>query len=267
MICGHRQLLDRRRVGVERLDLDLEAGVGGREHAVAAAPRSARSSAPSCAGVTQKPWIRTMVSAAVGSGLTAWSILSGVEIRLPRRGTLHGRSRPPAPHGSRRRVADGFDVLAAQSGSQPSRPGALAFASTREPALLGLGLPRGNAGLVPGAKAPRPHQPLGASLCRHRRRPRLEGRSRTYATATPTRPATGAAWTCSSRVSAAPRAGSPTARVEPLVVTARNEAGFVRNTRSGRAAIYTPLSLPCGATGASPLIARYRFARNPAVAR
>ena len=31
---GHR--LDRRRVGVERLDLDLEAGVGGGEHAVAA---------------------------------------------------------------------------------------------------------------------------------------------------------------------------------------------------------------------------------------
>src|SRR6185503_914939 len=33
----HGELLDRRRVGVERLDLDVEARIGGRENAVALA--------------------------------------------------------------------------------------------------------------------------------------------------------------------------------------------------------------------------------------
>ena len=35
-------------------------------------------------GVTQNPWIRTMVSAAAGSELTAWSLLNRVEIRNSR---------------------------------------------------------------------------------------------------------------------------------------------------------------------------------------
>ena len=35
-------------------------------------------------GVTQNPWIRTMVSAAIGSELTAWSLLNRCENRNSR---------------------------------------------------------------------------------------------------------------------------------------------------------------------------------------
>ena len=47
---GHRQRLDRRGIGAQRLDLDLQAGVGRREHAVAALREVLRPSAPSSAG-------------------------------------------------------------------------------------------------------------------------------------------------------------------------------------------------------------------------
>ena len=58
--CGDRQRRDRRGVLAQRLDLDLEAWVGGGEHAVAAALVAIQCS--QLRGVTQRPWIRTMVS-------------------------------------------------------------------------------------------------------------------------------------------------------------------------------------------------------------
>ena len=62
---GHAQVLDRGRVGVEGLDLDLEAWVG-REHAVALLLVMSLPVLPAARG-HPKPWIKTIVSGFIGS--------------------------------------------------------------------------------------------------------------------------------------------------------------------------------------------------------
>src|SRR5215207_8184600 len=66
MTAGHGQVLDRGRVGVHGLDLDLETRVGRGEHAVALLLVVGLQFSQ-LRGVTQKPWIRTMVSGFIGS--------------------------------------------------------------------------------------------------------------------------------------------------------------------------------------------------------
>ena len=59
---GDVGLGDRGRVGAQRLDLDLEAGVGRGQHAEALAPRSGSTQCSQLRGVIQSPWTRTTVS-------------------------------------------------------------------------------------------------------------------------------------------------------------------------------------------------------------
>ena len=63
------QSLDRGWVFVERFDLDLKAWVGRGEYTVTTALVALDPLLPASGGVTQRPWISTMVSGAAGSAV------------------------------------------------------------------------------------------------------------------------------------------------------------------------------------------------------